>query len=283
MALDINRINPYIRLATESILPAGSVIRRRIIFDYELIYVESGSFLLTYADTEYSCRAGQFIFLRPGIPHSFSGIETDLSQPHIHFDMIHSPKSHITPICFLDFPQLTADQRGLLQEDLFAAYPQHPLVTFPDPARALRLFRRVIADKRRSLLSQKADFMHLLERLIDTNFPDCFAAQTGGYSIARQLKDFIDSRQGCHMSLADFEKQFSYCKYYLERRFGEEYGCSLMAYRNQKRLEWAAELLQERSVSDVAEELGFSSIYVFSRAFKKQFGCAPSNYKEKSK
>lgn len=283
MDLDIDRINPYIRLATESIIPAGSVIRRRVIFDYELIYVAHGSFLLTYAETEYSCKMGQFIFLRPGIPHSFSGIEADLSQPHIHFDMIHSSQSRITPICFSDLPQLTENQRGLLQEDLFAAYPQDPLVTFSDPARALRLFRRVISDKKRSLLSQKADLIHLLELLISTNFPDCFSTQTGGYSIARQLKDFIDSRQGCHMSLADFEKQFSYCKYYLERRFGEEYGCSLMAYRNQKRLEWAAELLRDRSVSAVAEELGFSSIYVFSRAFKKQFGCAPSNYKEKSK
>ena len=36
------------------------------------------------------------------------------------------------------------------------------------------------------------------------------------------------------------------------------------------------ELPQSKSVSDVAQELGFSSIYVFSRAYKNYFGYAPT-------
>jgi len=38
----------------------------------------------------------------------------------------------------------------------------------------------------------------------------------------------------------------------------------------------AKELLERYSVTEVAEQLCFSSIYVFSRAYKKHFGISPS-------
>lgn len=85
--MDISKINPYIRIAMRSILRAGKVIKRRIIYDYELIYIDAGEFIFNYNGVDYLCQKGDFIFIRPNIPHSFSGIKRDLSQPHIHFDM----------------------------------------------------------------------------------------------------------------------------------------------------------------------------------------------------
>ncbi|MBP3435507.1 MAG: helix-turn-helix transcriptional regulator [Clostridia bacterium] len=66
----------------------------------------------------------------------------------------------------------------------------------------------------------------------------------------------------------------------MEHRFKNRYGISLIAYRNDKRMRSAKILLASQSVSDVSNELGFSSIYVFSRAFKNHFGISPSNYKK---
>jgi hypothetical protein len=40
--IDRNTINPYIRVAMRSILPAGNQLKQRMIFDYELIYLEKG-------------------------------------------------------------------------------------------------------------------------------------------------------------------------------------------------------------------------------------------------
>jgi AraC-like DNA-binding protein len=50
-----------------------------------------------------------------------------------------------------------------------------------------------------------------------------------------------------------------------------------MAYKNEIRLQRAKTMLKFNTVSFVSEKLGFSSIYVFSRAFKNRFGIAPSN------
>lgn len=79
--LDVHAVNPYIRIATLSVIPAGRSIKRRGLFDYELIYIQRGTFILNYAQRDYVCSQGQFVLLRPGVPHSFSGIEKDISQP----------------------------------------------------------------------------------------------------------------------------------------------------------------------------------------------------------
>ena len=94
------------------------------------------------------------------------------------------------------------------------------------------------------------------------------------------ISDYIDAGQGLNSSLDDFEKQFSYSKYYLEREFKKNYGVSLISYRNNKRMEFAAKFLKENSVTNVVEILHFSSIYSFSRTFKKHFGISPTKYKD---
>ena len=83
--------------------------------------------------------------------------------------------------------------------------------------------------------------------------------------------------QGITFSLQDIAKQFNYSKYYLERRFKERYNISFISYRNNKRMMLAKTMLLNDSVSNVAEKLGFSSIYVFSRAFQNLFGYSPTN------
>ena len=52
-------------------------------------------------------------------------------------------------------------------------------------------------------------------------------------------------------------------------------------YRLRLRMEKARELLgdPERRVSDVAFEAGFESIPYFNRAFRRWFGCSPSEFR----
>ena len=54
---DISAINPYIRLAMHSVLPRHHVIKRRIIFDYELIYIADGAVIGDLDLPPYSAEA----------------------------------------------------------------------------------------------------------------------------------------------------------------------------------------------------------------------------------
>lgn len=281
---DISIINPYIRVAMQSVLEAKTEVARRIIFDYELIYIADGEFILNYNNNNYTCSKGQFILLRPGISHSFSGIKRTLSQPHIHFDITHMPDSPGVPVCFRDLPDLTENERKNIRNDIFSQYPQNPLVTFSDSDAALQLFEKIVASPQPSPLTQKGLLIELIDMLISENFPATFeSAEKLRYSIEEQVKDYLDAGQGMASSLDNIALQFNYSKFYLQKLFKKRYGISIISYRNAGRMQAARRLLQTKSVSDVSEQLGFSSIYVFSRAFKNYFGISPGHLKKNNR
>lgn len=278
--MKLEEINPYIRLTAQSVLPARHRIFRRAIFDYELIYLERGRLKLTYHDTVHLCTPGQFILLRPGISHAFEVLEEELYQPHIHFDLFYTEMSPRIPVSFKDLPQFSEEEKRWIQPDLFAGYPPEPMVIFREPERALALFYSIIARPPLPQLSRKAKLTELMDLLIADNFPECLEQERRSYTVAQQIRDYIDAGQGLTARLCDLEKQFSYSKYWMEQQFRAQYGISLMAYRNEKRMQLAQKLLREDSVTAVTEKLAFSSIYVFSRAFKNRYGISPSEYKK---
>ena len=118
--MNINMINPYIRLATESILPKDFYMKQRVLFDFELIYVERGSFVLWYGGREYGAKEGDIILFHPNVRHSIKSNGDDISQPHIHFSLKYSPESSATPISFKDSSDFTESERQLIEHDPFA-------------------------------------------------------------------------------------------------------------------------------------------------------------------
>lgn len=273
--LEISSINPYIRIALRSVLPEGGEIKRRIIFDYELIYIEKGNFILNYNNVDYNCKTGNFILIRPGIPHSFSKIDENLSQPHIHFDITHIKNSTLVPVSFKDTDALNVEEKSWIREDVFSQFQKTPFVTFSDKNLALKLFFETIDMSNISPLFSKAKFLQLIEMLISDNFANVFTPEAHNYSAEKQIKDYIDASQGLSARLSDFAKQLGYSECYLDHCFKKRYGEGIITYRNRKRMEKAKEMLTHLSVTDVSQKLGFSSIYVFSRAYKNFYGVSP--------
>ncbi len=63
--------------------------------------------------------------------------------------------------------------------------------------------------------------------------------------------------------------------------FREQIGVSPVAFRNEKRIQRAAELLQsDLSVEEIAERTGFNSVPYFYETFKKRTGLTPNEYKK---
>lgn len=279
--MNVFEINPYIRLAINSVLPPYTHIKRRIIFDYELIYLEAGNFTLKYDDIAYECKAGQFILLCPSVPHSFRLGKGKISQPHIHFDMVYDINSQGIPISFKDIGEFSKEEKKLIRENIFEKYKPYPFVKFNEEDKFFDLWNKIVGNNETDYLTKKAALTEIISMLITDNFPDILSQKKeNDYNVALQIKDYIDAGQGINSSLDDFEKQFSYSKFYLEREFKKRHGISLIAYRNNKKMELVAKLLKNENVTTVVEKLHFSSIYAFSRAFKKHFGLSPTEYKK---
>ncbi len=67
---------------------------------------------------------------------------------------------------------------------------------------------------------------------------------------------------------------------YFRKLFTEVMGISPMVFARRLRIEKAREMLRSDygTLSDIAQSLGYASLYDFSRDFKKHTGVAPSNY-----
>jgi AraC-like DNA-binding protein len=75
--------------------------------------------------------------------------------------------------------------------------------------------------------------------------------------------------------------QCSMSEAYFRRCFKEIYALSPIRYINMIRINRAKDLLNAGSlpVSEIAGQVGFTDIFYFSKAFKKEVGCSPSSYR----
>lgn len=280
--MDIPEINPYIRLAMHSTLLAPSQIKRRIILDYELVYIENGRFRLTYHDQDYTCQKGDILFLCPNIPHSFHVFETNVVQPHIHFDMQYASDSSDVFISFQDYHQLSPTERALIRENVFPSLRDAPpFLKIRNQEHFLEIFYEIISAKQSSCLNTleyKAKMLNLLQDIISENAPEDFVPVSNDSRIAPLVKAYLDSSYDQDIQLSNLEQHFGYSKFHIEKLFKREYGISPISYRNNKRLSKAAALLLDHSVTATAQQVGYSSVYAFSRAFRSFYGISPTQY-----
>ena len=83
------------------------------------------------------------------------------------------------------------------------------------------------------------------------------------------------------VTIAELSKQHFMCKSKLREIFRKHYGITIYQYMLNRRMEHACELLSapDAQVKDIAGLVGYSNISHFSDAFRKKFGCTPSEYK----
>jgi YesN/AraC family two-component response regulator len=84
-----------------------------------------------------------------------------------------------------------------------------------------------------------------------------------------------------NLSIADLAEREKISVSYLVRIFKEITNQTPITYLNNIRMNKAKQLLADGcSVTETSENVGFSDVYYFSRAFKKYVGITPSKYKD---
>ncbi len=274
--MKISEINPYIRYARPSILSGNGHLFKRVIYDYEIIYLERGSWSLFYDGKNYECSAGDVILLCPGIEHSFSIGKGGVSQPHIHFDITHTKDSERIPISFKNKDAMSEQELLDIAPNVFLGYISSPILKIEYKEEFLSVFYKIVAtDGKDDELTKKGLLTQLISFIVKYNCSEFLNTEITTRRLASQIKEHIDSGVGLRMSLDDFASFFSYSKFYLEKLFNDEYGESIIYYRNKKRMQKAKQMLKESSVTYVAEKTGYQSVYAFSRAYKTFYGVSP--------
>ena len=97
----------------------------------------------------------------------------------------------------------------------------------------------------------------------------------------QQMQNYISGHIAEEITLADLAKAANFSPWYAHRLFRELTGVSPAEYIRKLRLTEAAKRLKrEKSrITDIAMELGFESVDGFTRAFAREFGITPRDYR----
>lgn len=280
--MNIHEINPYIRHAAPSRIHPPFHINRRVIFDYELLYVESGEFMLEYADTTYTCSSGDILLICPNVGHSFHILTQTISQPNIHFDFSYDSLSDKLYINYQDFDAIPVSHRSLFRPNIFPALATSPFLRISDREAFLKDFYEIISANDVHSLSCKIAFLRMLQMILAENQSTISGSSDSSHNTIQQVKAYLDANYQHKISLSSLEQLFGYSKFYLERMFQKSYHESIIHYYNKKRMESAPLLLKDNTVTAVAQMLGFSSVYAFSRAYRSYYGVSPTQHKARN-
>lgn len=102
-------------------------------------------------------------------------------------------------------------------------------------------------------------------------------------SMIKDILAYIENHLEEDLALDKIAKELNYSKFYLERAFTENIGCSIYKYIQLRRLTEAARKLVEtdKSIIEIAYEAQYNSQQAFTFAFKKVYLCTPQVYRQR--
>lgn len=141
--------------------------------------------------------------------------------------------------------------------------------------------------------SAKAKSLHsIIESLMSLNCPDFDSKHEKINENSEYLENQVETIKNVHdfllenlskrITIEELSKNFAMNPTTLKTVFKDVYGTSLAAHIKEHRMEKAAELLTktDKTVKEIAEEVGYESQSKFSAVFKDFFNVSPLEYKK---
>lgn len=243
--------------------------------EFEVNLILDGSVEILSQGRGYHAETGDFFVFDPYQPHELRAREGTVLILSIQ----------ISPTFFSDyFPQMESVRFGT---EIFhrAASPRHQ-----------QLYRQLL--ELTCCYCQKAPFYELdcardinalFRALLDVSAFTVVSeaerpAQRARQERVRYLAERIEGGFSEKLLLGDLAKELGVDLYYLSHFFREHFGLSFQEYLAKLRCEKARRelLLTDRSLLDISLSCGFSSPKYFQRAFQKQYGATPKEYRRQA-
>lgn len=244
--------------------------------EYELFAITEGTLYLTYANENFTINSGEYLLLPPCNSRRKGFRPSYCSFFWLHFSTIPGE----LPI-FL--PSGEADTAHTLPNDCYFTLPQTGKI--PKPEKVAVLMKQLQDMAKRQYPSIALDSMTtsiITELYGQLSLLLPIDLQTRNQKqIYFDIIDYIKTNISRNVKIAEIAHHFGYNEKYLSHRFAEITGVSLKQYILQTKVDTANFMLTDtnKSIADIARELGFSDSHNFTRAYKKLTGLSPSEYR----
>lgn len=279
----LHHLSPFVRLV--KISRSDQLIGEWIDYDHVFTYIEQGEAEFILEGVRYQLGAGDAIIMPPLMVHLIqSTSKLPLIQYIVHFDLHSTEQRRKWNEISIKLPE----QKSLPHvEKLFQTIEP---VSHIQPADQLYMKRRFLTLQQLfttkppySDLQMKGILLELIALFFhnQTQQATLQGKQTRGWASIQLSIHYIYANY--HLTSLDREaiaKHVGLSPNHLSYLFKEQLGISIYKFINSIRIDHAKKRILENqlSLTFIAEEVGFSSIYSFSRAFKSAVGMSASQF-----
>ncbi len=286
MINDINDISPEVHIVRRDISNYFSFECEDC--DHVFTYIEKGSAEFIVSEKAYQLKAGSVIILPPFKPHIIKIKPNEpLVQWIIHFDFYTVKSGADSNVSGGIMPSYPVDFIDIKREQILAgeaicaslnSYERQQVVS------CINSMKHEFENKTEyHELMLKSLMTELLCIQLRCKSRDDIGSQKKGktwFSIERALTYIRDNYSNPDLSNEEISRAACLSVNYLANSFNDKLGLSVHEYVNKVRISSAKKMILagDGNFTEIAKTVGFSSIHVFSKAFKRHEGCSPSEF-----
>lgn len=282
MDFTVDKIFPFVRYVHYIELVPAFTTHLQIACDYRIFYCINGDYHITVGNTTYSMDENSLLFVPAGTPYHLHppkknvlliGINFDFTQDHADLTIPIAPTTDISSfkkdnlLEQINFSDVTDFNKT------FVIYKQHNLFSLIQQMLDEYTTKRLFYNQKNSALLKQ--MLTTIARTLATDFSHA------SKSTVDIVINYIQENYKRHISNSDIGKELNFHPNYLNRIMLIHTGKSLHKYLLNFRLTKALDLLQTTpmTVTEIAEETGFSDVQQFCKFFQAQTGSTPGSFR----
>lgn len=244
---------------------------------YEFYFFLEGNVQIQVGGEMFAVRYGDMMLIPPGLSHRTVIINQDVPYRRFVFWISRDYCNHLlqsSPDYAYIMQYVEIEKRYLFHTDQVAFNAiQSKLLRLLEEMRSQKFGR----DAQISICVN--DVILSLNRLAyELNTPQ---KKNTEYVLYRQLEEYIEEHLEEDLSLEILARKFFVSKYHIAHVFKDNIGMSIHQYITKKRLNLCKEAISGgMSITDAYHRFGFGDYSSFYRAFKKEFGISPKDYRD---